>query len=318
MNPPENLSSRHFAGLRIAVIGGDEREQEICRLAAATGAAVRAFGFPWPDRGIDGVAQSADAAAALAGARVALFPIPGMTSDGAIFATDKIVPDRTLLEHMAANAHIILGKAGEDLRAAAQALGIRLHEYEHDQQLMLLRAPAIVEGALKHIIENTAFTIHGASICIVGQGNIGTVLTRTLVALGARITVAARNPVQRAMAYTLGAASIPLEQLQEKAAGFDIICSTVPAPVVTASVIDQLPQHALVIDLSAPPGGCDLAHARRTGRGGIWARALGRRAPITVGASQWMESSPRMWWIWSARISELLIRRTRLGTLSEG
>lgn len=288
MKPPENRTGLKFADLRMAIVGGDEREQEISRLAAATGATVCAFGFPWPDRGIEGVTHASSAADALDGARVALFPIPGMTADGAIFATEKIVPDRALLGHLAANAHVILGKAGNDLRATAQALGIRLHEYEHDQQLMLLRAPAIVEGTLKHIIDNTAFTIRGAEVCIVGHGNIGAVLTRTLVALGAHVTVAARNPVQRAMAYTEGAEGIPLEQLRERAVGFDILCSTVPAPVVTAPVIDRLPQHALVIDLSAPPGGCDLEHARRTGRRGVWARALGRRAPVTVGASQWM------------------------------
>ena len=38
----------------IAIVGGDRREQEIARCAAATGAEVRAYGFPWPDEGIDG------------------------------------------------------------------------------------------------------------------------------------------------------------------------------------------------------------------------------------------------------------------------
>jgi dipicolinate synthase subunit A len=145
-----------------------------------------------------------------------------------------------------------------------------------------------VEGALEIAIRLTEVTLHDARICVVGQGNIGTVLTRTLVALGARVTVAARNPVQRAAAYTLGAHTILTEEIAEQAPGFDAIMSTVPAPLVTGAVIDRLPQHALVMDLSAPPGGCDLAHAEETGRPAVWARALGRRAPVTVGASQWV------------------------------
>ena len=152
---------------------------------------------------------------------------------------------------------------------------------------MLLRAPAIVEAAVKIIIENTAITIHDSNICVVGQGNIGTVLTRTLVALGAHVTVAARKPAQRASAYTLGAKGLPLEQLTEAAPGFDMIMSSVPAPIVTKEVIDQLPASALVMDLSAPPGGVDLNYAESTGRKAVWARALGKRAPITVGGSQW-------------------------------
>ena len=43
----------------IAVVGGDERECEIARLAATTGARVRAYGFPWPEAGITGVEADA-------------------------------------------------------------------------------------------------------------------------------------------------------------------------------------------------------------------------------------------------------------------
>ena len=65
---------------------------------------------------------------------------------------------------------------------------------------MLQRTPAIIEGLLKIVIENTDITIHGANACVVGQGTIGAVLTRYLVALGARTHVAARNAEQRAAA----------------------------------------------------------------------------------------------------------------------
>jgi dipicolinate synthase subunit A len=276
-----------WKGLVIAVIGGDDREQEIARLAATTGAEVRAFGFPWPAAGIPGVTRAPSAEAAIRDARIALFPIPGIAVDGSLFADEKIVPRDDLLSLMAPDAHIILGKADEGLEHAASRTGVTLHEYESDRELMLLRSPAVVEGALKHIIENTAITIHGARICVLGQGSIGTVLTRTLIALGARVTVAARNPVQRAAAYTLGADPVPLEGLAEAVRGADMLLSTVPTRIVTREVIDQLPAHALVMDLSAPPGSIDLEYARRSGRTAIWARALGRRAPVTVGASQW-------------------------------
>ncbi|MCY4165105.1 MAG: dipicolinate synthase subunit DpsA [Gammaproteobacteria bacterium] len=282
---------RHAPGklksLKIAVLGGDEREQEIARLAVAAGARVTAFGFPWPEGGVAGAALAPTARDCLQGAGFCLMPIPGIASDGSIFADEKIIPRESLLSVMADGAHIILGKADEGLSEAARRLGIGIHEYEHDQELMLLRAPAIVEAAIRIIIENTAITIHNASVCVVGHGNIGSVLTRSLIALGARVTVAARNPAQRAMAYTAGAEGLPLERLNEAAPGFDMILSTVPAPLVTPRLIDALPSTALVMDLSAPPGGVDLDYARRSGRKAIWARALGRRAPVTVGASQW-------------------------------
>lgn len=278
---------RRWEDLIIAVVGGDEREQEIARLAAATGAKVRAYGFPYPEQGVAGVEYAVSPAAALQDAQVALFPIPGMTLDGAIFATEQIIPDQALLSHMAPGGHIILGLADAGLKAAAESLGIELHEYEHDRELMLLRAPAIVEGVLKAVIENTAITIHKARICVCGQGNIGTALARTLVQLGAYVTVAARNPVQRANAYAMGCETLTIDEFKEAANSFDMIMSTVTSPLIDHALIDTLCPNTLLVDISAPPGSIDLGYARERGMTAIWARALGRRAPITVGASQW-------------------------------
>ncbi len=276
--------------LTIAVVGGDAREQEIARLAATTGAAVHAYGFPWPDGDIAGVELAHSADAALSDADYALFPIPGMSSKGELFAPSAsrpIVPDEKLLRVMAPNAHIILGQAGAGLRKAAAALGITLHEYEDDRELMLLRGPAIVEGALAVSIEHTDVTLHATEIGCVGHGTIGALLARTLVALGARVHVFARNPVQRAAAHAAGAQAHTLDELSDRAPTLRVLFSSVPASVVTREHLERLPKDALVIDLAAPPGGVDLDAARELGLNAIWARGLGKRAPVTVGASQW-------------------------------
>lgn len=276
--------------LRIAVVAGDEREREIARLAAATGATVAAYGFPWPEGGIDGVTPVSSAAEALQGARYALFPIPGITADGALFAPAApapIVPDAELLSGMADGAWIILGMADDGLRAAAAAHGIGLSEYEDDRRLMLERGPAIVEGALRAAVENTDVTIHAANVAVVGYGTIGGLLARTLRAVGAHVTVVARNPVQRADARANGLGAVPLEDLPRLADRLQMVFSTVPAPVVDGDVLRALAPGSLVMDLAAPPGGVDLAAARELGHRAVWARGLGRRAPVTVGASQW-------------------------------
>src|SRR5262252_463741 len=229
-----------WKSLRIGMLGGDRREQEIARRAAATGANVRAYGFPWPDAGIPGVTYLRDPAAVLDGAKFALLPIPGISASGALFAPSAdtpIIPDRALLSRMAVPAHIILGWADKNLKMHADAQSIRLHEYEWDRSLMLHRTPAIVEGLLKIVIENTDFTIHGANACVVGQGTIGAVLTRYLVAVGARTTVVARNPEQRAAAFVAGAAPHRFEQLPNLASSLDLLFSTVPARIVGENVL---------------------------------------------------------------------------------
>lgn len=279
-----------LAGVTIAVVGGDEREREIARLAAADGATVRAYGFPWPDGGIAGVERADSATAAMAGADYALFPIPGIARDGSLFSTaggPPVVPDAALLSALAPAATVILGAADDRLGAAAETAGIRLEEYEHDQELMLLRGPAIVEGALEIAIRETSVTIHAAEVVVVGHGNIGALLARVLGLLGARVHVAARNPVQRAAAHAGGALPLTLDALAELMPRLAMVFSTVPAPVVDRALLERLPTEALVMDLAAPPGGVDLAAAQALGHRAVWARGLGRRAPVTVGASQW-------------------------------
>lgn len=280
----------NWSNLTVAIVGGDRREQEIARCAAATGASVRAYGFPWPQGGIAGVTQATDAAACLKDADFALFPIPGIAPDGALFAPaapDRIVPSASMLAGMRQPAHIILGWADKNLKAHCEALGIGIHEYEWDDDLMLLRGPAIVEGMLKVIVENTDITIHRANVCLVGQGTIGSLATRTLYALGARVRVVARNAVQRAAAYAAGAESYEFSAMAEAMRDCDILISSVPAQVVTADMLGRLPQHTLLVDLAAPPGGIDRDAASRMGLKFVWARGLGSRAPVTVGRSQW-------------------------------
>jgi dipicolinate synthase subunit A len=288
----------------IAIVAGDRREQEIARCAAATGAEVRAYGFPWPDEGIEGVARAASAAEALAGAEVALFPIPGIAPDGALFAPacdERIIPDRAMLAAMKPNPHIILGWTDDKLQALCDELGIGVHEYEFDRDLMLLRGPAIVEGMLKVIIENTDITIHKANIVMIGYGTIGELAARTLVALGAHVTVAARNPVQRAAAYAAGAEMAELSNLAAAVPEADMVVNSVPVQLVDKAMLETMQKHVLLVDLAAPPGGFDRDAAETLGRRFIWARGMGSRAPVTVGRSQWSGIRPRIEQIFANR-----------------
>jgi dipicolinate synthase subunit A len=234
--------------------------------------------------------QTQSAREALRGADVALFPIPGIAPDGALFAPscpDRIVPDREMMASMRKPAHVILGWADANLKGHCEALGITIHEYEWDQDLMLLRGPAIVEGMLRVIIENTDITIHRAQVCMVGQGTIGTLATRALVGLGAQVHVAARNAVQRATAYAAGAEPHELSELADVLPTADILVSSVPAQLVGRELLATMKPRALLVDLAAPPGGIDRGAAQELGLKFIWARGLGSRAPITVGRSQW-------------------------------
>ena len=254
-----------------------------------TGATIKGYGFPWPATGIDGVEMQASAEQAMAGADYALLPIPRGVG-GKLYVLDSESPiqvQRSLFTIMRQGAHVFCGRVTKEISAATEGTGITCHEYDPDRELMLERAAAIAEGALKEAFAGSAITINGASTAVVGYGNIGSVLTRRLLALGGMVTVAARNPVQRAAASADGARSADLDELAELAPSLSMVFSTVPAPVVDRHILERLPRGSLVLDIVPPPHRSDLESAERLGHRAIWARGLGRRAPVTVGASQW-------------------------------
>jgi dipicolinate synthase subunit A len=276
--------------LTIAIVGGDAREREIARAAAATSATVRAYGFPWPEAGIAGVVKSGSTADALKGAMIAIFPLAGI-KDGCLYAPRLSSPiriDSALLGGMATGGHVITGSAEATLRREAGKFSLEIHEYEHDDEARILRAPSVVEGVLATLIANTDYSLHGAAIAVLGQGVLGRLLAITLHKLGARVHAVARDPIQRAEATLHGISACDFEGLKTIASSLDILVSAVPVKLVDMDLMRRLRPGALVVDLASPPGSVDLEGARGLPIKAVWGRGLGARAPVTVGRAQWL------------------------------
>lgn len=277
-------------GRIVAVLGGDGREVEIARQAALAGAEVRTCGLSAAAVAVTGASAASSIQDAVRNADVVICPIPLPAADGSLFApqsAEKLVPDAETLRGMRRGGTFITGRASSQMHAAARVLGLRLYEYEADEELMLRRAPAIAEGAIRIAIEQTDVTLHGNPCMVVGFGKIAPTIAAMLRGLGARVTVAARNPVQLAKASAMGCETVPVTSLVESAPRMAAVFNTVPARLFTRDILRRLGRETVLIDLAAPPGGVDQDAARELGVRSIWARGLGGRAPRTVGQSQW-------------------------------
>lgn len=280
--------SEVWIGLQVAFLGGDGREVEMAKLSVAAGARVVAYGTP--EVSDQSVGSASTIEEALRGARVAVGPVPLPDADGRLYAPaarEPIYLTREALAGMDAHAHFVIGKASEDLHQAAREAGVTIHEYEHDTELMLLRAPAIAEGAIAAAIDRTPVTIHGSPIGVVGFGRTARVLVQRLIALGGRVHVFARRAEARAEAVAMGAEAHPLEASEDVFGSLDVIFSTVPAPVLTGEILSACRPGTTILDMAAPPGSVDGEAARARGLEFFWARGLGASAPRTVGGLQW-------------------------------
>ncbi len=133
-------------------------------------------------------------------------------------------------------------------------------------------------------MENTAITIHNSRCLVLGLGRCGTTLTRVLLALGAKVTVASRSGADLARAIALGAEPLALANLKTST-NYDLIFNTIPAMVLPRSYLRLLDSNLVIIDIAASPGGTDFAAAEELGGiRAIHALSLpGRVAPKTAG-----------------------------------
>ena len=212
---------------RFAVVGSDARQ-------AAAGRALARAGYT-----VGGVQQ-------LPQADCILLPLP-LEQSG--------LPLAQLLGEAKPGALALGGKVTESARTVARAAGVELVDYFARPELTVYNAIPTAEGCIGILLERRSRTLWGAAVLVLGFGPVGRALAVRLAALGARVTVAARRPVQRAMAEEQGLRAVPLTDLAVAAAAFDTVVNTIPAPVLTAAVLAALPKGCLIVDLASKPGG---------------------------------------------------------------
>ncbi|WP_337573907.1 NAD(P)-dependent oxidoreductase [Fournierella sp.] len=176
------------------------------------------------------------------------------------------------------------GRVGPAARQAAAQAGIPLRDYLEREELAVLNAVPTAEGCIALLLQNRTRTLWNSPVLVLGYGRCGAALAVRLAALGARVTVAARSPGQRAQAESQGLTACGLEGLAQLLPGFETVVNTIPAPVLDRRTLAALAAGSLVIDLASLPGGVDLEAAEALGVRAIRALSLPARcAPVTAG-----------------------------------
>ncbi len=179
---------------------------------------------------------------------------------------------------------IVLGGRFGKAEQLFRELGIPTVDYLDREELSTLNAIPTAEGALQILLEEMPAAIYHSRFLVLGFGRIGSRLAAVLHALGGRVTVASRDVVELARAEMLGCRAMPLAELHQHAADFDVICNTIPAQVVDADFLADLKGDPLLLDLASKPGGIDWEAAQKYNRRAVWALSLpGKTAPITAG-----------------------------------
>ena len=241
---------------RFAVVGSDARQ-------AAAGRALARAGYQ-----VDGPED-------IALADYILLPLP---------LDETKTPLAELLRAAKPGTLALGGMLSAQAQAIAREAGVELVDYFAREELTIRNAIPTAEGCIAILMQERKRTLFGSAVLMTGFGPVGQALGVRLAALGAQVTVAARRPAQRALAESLGLRSIELRRLADIVSAFDTVVNTVPAQVLTETVLTQLRPESLIIDLASKPGGTDFAAAERLGHRAIHALSLPAVcAPETAG-----------------------------------
>lgn len=161
---------------------------------------------------------------------------------------------------------------------------VKLHDYSKKEDFAINNAIPTAEGAIEIAMKEYTGTINGSKCLVAGFGRIGKVLGKMLKALGAKVSISARNLDDLSWIKLLGYKDGLIDDLIEKNE-FDIIFNTIPVLIFDENKLKKINKNSIIIDLASyPPGGIDFDTAKKLKIKTIQALGLpGKVAPKTAG-----------------------------------
>lgn len=274
-------------GVRVAVLGGDEREVILVSALLERGADVTLAGYPPLPRLAD-ARRVGGVVEAVAGADAVIAPMSNTDEKGQIKAlldpATRLVLDEAAFRAIGPGKTLYIGVAKPVVAALASRHKVRLVETAELDEIAILNSIPTAEGAIQRAMEQLPVTLHGSRVVVVGYGRCGVTLARMLGGIGARVRVVTRAAAQRARAYEMGFEAEGLERLPQSVADARAIFNTVPALLLTRTVLEAMRKDAVIIDVAQAPGGTDFEAAAELGIKAFLDLGIpGKVAPETAG-----------------------------------
>lgn len=284
-----------YDNIKLALLGGDLRQLSIARRLSGLGFETAVWGLGTCEQEIGDAVRCSEWTDAIKGSRAVILPLPA-SADG-VRVNCPLTTDAqsqlkmmTLLENLTPETLIIGGRFTPAFKSSADSRGMRAIDYFESEELQIKNAIPTAEGAIAIAMNELPITIQGAHAAVIGYGRVGKTLADKLLALGARITVAARKTTDLAWAHNKTFETLKIEVRDGKSSlsalktGYDVIFNTVPYWLFDGHILSQLCEKTLIIDIASAPGGVDSKAASECGIKVIWALSLpGKCSPFTAG-----------------------------------
>lgn len=252
---------------KIAVLGGDERQTRLSSILASSGYKVSAYGT---DGTAIGVTRCGAAEEAVSDVDAVIFPLPAVKSGAYLNEkSDVRVPVAKILDEIKRGTVVFAGKADADFKALCADRCLSFIDYYDSEPFTIKNAWLTAEGALHIYMNEKKISVRDGEILVIGSGRVAKCTAWAFSALGAGVTVMARNKGALTWWSLKGARTVDLDdkeaRLRAFAHGYDAIINTVPVAFITGCALSLIPEKTIVIDLASSPYGVDIAEARERG-----------------------------------------------------
>lgn len=244
--------------MEIMAIGGDLRYAHLIKWALRDGIDAAGFGLEYA-----GVDIPSATLADLREAETVILHNPFGTAGMTFPYAQNPCLEEEIWEALTAGTPVFLfgpGTVPEEFRMKYPTTVLNRNE-----RLTLRNAVFTAEGVIHAASERIFFSLSEASAMVIGYGRIGSALARMLLGYGTRVTVAARSPEARRLAERAGAQAVNMEEMLSYLPKQRVVFSTPPQRVLEEKQLACIRQDAILIDLSSPPYGVDLAVAQKMG-----------------------------------------------------
>ena len=123
-----------------------------------------------------------------------------------------------------------------------------------DPMYLAQNAQITAQCAMTLAAQNLPITWDNCTVLIVGWGRIGKCLARLLRCAGADVSVAARNPADRAILTALGLTAEDPARLNQILCRYRLIINPVPEPILYGSQLRHCHPDCLMMELASRPG----------------------------------------------------------------
>lgn len=274
-------------GLRVAMLGGDERELVLLRSLLDHNFHVVVAGYPdLPE--ISGSTRAQSVYEAVKGADAVVCPMSNTDEEGVIKAcldrSVRLVLDEKAFSLMGAGTPLFIGVAKPKIEMLAVKYGVRLVQVAEVDEVAVLNSIPTAEGAIAKAMAELEVTLHGSRAVVVGFGRCAVTLARMLAGIGAKVRVVARDRAQLARAFEMGLDTGRLLEIARFVEDAAVVFNTVPAMILSRDVLSRMPKSAVVIDIASAPGGTDFQAAGELGIKAFLELGIpGKVAPKTAG-----------------------------------